>query len=85
MPMDARVGGGWRQQAILRLMADGKPRTNASIAEKVGLSTQGAATTVGQMRKRDWLRDSGTRGYYRARMWVITDAGREMAPGSSGT
>jgi len=42
------------------------------------------------MGRKGWLRDSGQRGYYQARMWVITEAGRAIPvdsprPGADGT
>jgi len=76
--MTPRVGSGWRQQAILRLMRDGRPRTARIIGQKIGLEVVAAGWTVRAMGRKGWLCDSGERGYYRAQMWVITAEGRRI-------
>lgn len=76
--MGVRLGGGRRQQAILKLMADGKARTSRTIADRIGLQSATTATTVAVLRDRHWVCDTGERGENGAHMWAITKDGRAV-------
>ncbi|WP_040743931.1 hypothetical protein [Nocardia transvalensis] len=76
--MGGVLGAGARQQAILRLLDDDKPRTARMIAHETGILLDGVCSSLVPMRNRGWVEYTGDTGYYRAPYQRITPTGRTM-------
>lgn len=76
----AQPGQGPRQQQILRLLADGTPRTAATIAENLGVSKSLVDAAMVSLKRRRLVEDSGERGRWAAVMWRISGDGRQQIP-----
>lgn len=75
------LGSGHIQQKILKLLADGKPRTGKEIADELGI----ARNVVGNKLQFFWntspqkvlAKPTGKYGKWNSRYWVITEIGKE--------
>jgi DNA-binding IclR family transcriptional regulator len=74
----SRFRTGRNQQAILRCLADGRARTNSEIADAIGVRRSTVSTTTPELVKREWLADTGERGYYKCKKWTITPQGHAV-------
>lgn len=76
----ALPGQGSRQQQILRLLADGVPRTAAMMADELALDRRLVDAAMVSLKRRRLVQDAGTRGRWAAVFWVISDDGRKQLP-----
>ncbi|WP_024802307.1 hypothetical protein [Nocardia sp. BMG51109] len=75
-----KPGTGRRQQLILRLLADGAPRTCECIASEIAASAPAVHETIAIMLTRHWVQEVGRNSHYPAQVWRITDDGRRIIP-----